>query len=393
MTAGIFQLVARGEQDDYLTGNPQISFYKYAFRRHTNFSMETKEMLFNDAVNWGSSCSAVIHHHGDLLSQMYIQIKLPRLANLIGNENASWVRYVGLSMIKKVELEIGGQVIESHTGEWIFLYHQLSLTHSKRNGYDYMVGFNVDPYEPKILYIPLSFWFCEHSGLALPLIGLSFHEVKVRIHFRPFKECVINATNEVPITQVSVLCNFVYLDVMERKQLTNLDQEFLIEQVQQSTDNATYQPIAHVDLHFLNPVKELIWVVQKSEYRSQAFKDFFNFTYKDNLSPIESAVLQINGSDRFSRLPGEYFNLVQPFQHHTAIPDNGGIHVYSFSIHPESPQPSGSLNFSKLDGAILKLKLQDDFMDEGDEIYINVYGVSYNVAVIKDGLFKVRFQL
>lgn len=393
MTAGIFQLVARGEQDEYITGNPQISFYKYAFRKHTNFAMETKEMIFNDVVSWGSHCTSIIHHHGDMLSDMFLQIKIPRLASFVGNENAAWVRYLGLAMIRKVEIEIGGQVIDSHTGEWIFIHNQLTLNHSKRNGYDYMIGFDVDPRESKVLYIPLSFWFCNHSGLALPLIALSFHEVKVRVHLRPFKECVVNATYEVPITSASVLCNYVYLDLDERKALTNLDQEYVIDQVQSSLNNATYNSTSSIDLHFSHPVKEIVWVVQKSAYRNAAVKDWFNFTYHDNLCPIESVVLQVNGAERFAKLSGEYFNLVQPYQHHTSIPDNGGICVYSFSIHPESHQASGTMNFSCVDNAILKLTYQQDYMEDGEEIYVNVYCLSYNVIHIKDGTLRLKFQL
>jgi hypothetical protein len=256
-----------------------------------------------------------------------------------------------------------------------------------------MIGFDVDPTESKVLYIPLSFWFCEHSGLSLPLIALSFHEVKIRVHFKSFKECAINASIEVPIVATTVLCNYIYLDVDERKLFKNLDQEYIIEQVQMNVNNSTTHVNAHIDLHFTNPIKEIIWVIQKDIYRTQAYKDWFNYTYKDNLVPIENIVLQVNGTDRFAKLTGEYFNLIQPYQHHTAIPDNGGICVYSFAIHPESHQSSGTMNFSRVDSAILKIKFMDDYIDDGEKIYVNIYAVGYNVIHIKDGMCKLKYNL
>lgn len=389
MTAGLLQLVAKGEQDEYLTGNPQISFYRFAFKRHTNFAMETIEILFSDLVNWGSMSTCNIPQKGDLLSNMYIQIRLPRLSSVQGNVNARWVRYVGLALIKKVELFIGGQLFDTQSGEWIYVKNQLSLDSGKRNGFDYMVGFDVDPEEERTIFVPLSFWFNNHNGMALPLVSLSFHEVKLRVHFRTFNEVTLNAQTIVPISNVSILANYVYLDIQERKYFAKDEQEYIIEYVQHDLNNQTNNLNPVVDIPFMNPVKEIIWMAQLNHSLNQ--KDWFNFTYLDNKNPTKSAVIQINGNDRFSALSGEYFNLIQTYQHHSCIPDNAGLNVYSFAIFPEAPQPSGTMNFSRVDTAKLKLEIFEDVYSYSSDVMIKLYAPTYNVLTVKAGMACLKF--
>lgn len=391
MTAGLLQLVAKGDQDEYLTGNPQITYYRYAFKRHTNFAMETAELQFSDLVNWGQMSTCLLSHKGDMLSNLYLQVRLPRLTNMAENRYAKWVQYVGLAMIKKIEITIGGQTFDSHPGEWLYIYNQLKLEQGKRNGYDYMVGFDIDPDEPKTLFIPLAFWFSQHTGLALPLVALSFHEVRLRIYFRPFRECVINAETEVPFDSVSILANYVYLDKIERMFFAKSEQEYIIEQLQYDVSNATNLLNPSIDITFVNPVKELIWIVQPASTNTIDYKDWFNFTYGNNKNPVKTTSLQINGIDRFTPLSGEYFNLIQPYQHHTNIPDNAGINMYSFALYPESPQPSGTLNFSRVDSAKLKLELMDDLFKSEKEAYIKIFGVTYNVMKIQSGMAGLKF--
>lgn len=392
MTAGILQLVAKGDQDEFLTGNPQVTFYKHAFKRHTNFAMETFDLRFNDIVEWGTMSTCTLSSKADMLSNLYLQITLPKLSSANKNLNGRWTEYVGLAMIKKVELEIGGQTIDSQTGEWLYIYNQLALDPGKRNGYDYMVGFDIDPTEEKTLYVPLTFWFNTHTGLSLPLVALQYHEVKLRIHFRTFRECTINAPIEVPLTSAVVLANYVFLDVEERKQFAKEEQEYIIEQIQCDNENTINIKSPVIDINFINPIKELVWVVQKKSHVTLENNDWFNFTFRDNRMPVKRATIQVNGTERFSPLSGEYFNLVQTYQHHTNIPDNAGICVYSFSIFPESPQPSGTMNFSRLDSARLKLDLQDDFLGNGEDALVKIYGITYNVLRIHAGMGSIKFS-
>jgi hypothetical protein len=395
MTAGILQLAATGEQDTYLTGNPQVSFYRFTYRKHTNFSMETTELQFSDITNWDTLSTCTLSQKGDMISSIYLKIQLPKLTATKGNEYARWVQYIGLAMIKKVELLIGGVPFDTYPGEWLYIYNQLALDSGKRNGYDYMVGFDIDPDEPKTLYIPLTFWFTRHTGLALPIIALPFQEVKLKVHFRPFNECAINTVSEVPLESVSVLVNYVYLDTVERKYFAKEEQEYIIETIQFNDQTSTTSLNVAIDLPFVNPIKELIWVVQLSSYTSFNYKDWFNFTYSNNKNPIKNAVLQLNGVDRFSRQSGEYFNLLQPWQHHTNIPDNAGMNVYSFAINPEDAQPTGTLNFSRVDTAILKMELMDDYYEftgePNESALVRIYAMSYNVMGIKAGMAHIKF--
>ena len=183
MGGGLMQLVAYGAQDIYLTGNPQITFFKVVYRRHTNFSMEAIEQTFSGSPDFGRKVYCTISRNGDLIHRVYLQVKLPAVTAATGSYHR-WVNYVGHALIKNVEIEIGGQRIDKHYGDWLHIWNELSQTAGKQQGYQNMVG-NVDKlYRPvgagkstpaTTLFIPLQFWFCRNPGLALPLIALQYH--------------------------------------------------------------------------------------------------------------------------------------------------------------------------------------------------------------------------
>ena len=190
MTGGLLQLVAIGVQDLYLTGNPQVSLFKVIYRRHTNFSMEAVRQSFDGPADFGKSVTARISRDGDLLGRIVLEIDLPKIESQNG-ATISWVNSVGHAMIERVELYIGELLIDRHYGEWLEIWSELALDASKRDGYNNMVS----KYEsftsitgPQTIFIPLQFWFCRNQGLALPLIALQYHEVKVIIKFRNFNE-------------------------------------------------------------------------------------------------------------------------------------------------------------------------------------------------------------
>lgn len=395
MTGSVLQLQAKGEEDEYITGNPLVSFFKYSYRKHTNFSMEPFELLFQDHVTWGKHTYCTIPRNGDLLSRAYLQIKLPKLSGTLTNNGARWVTNVGHVLIDFVEVTIGGQTIDKQTGEWMYIYNQLSSPGGKRNGLDYMIGYDVDPFEEKIIYIPLTFWFNSQNGVALPLVALQFHEIKIKVGLKNFSDVTIGATTEVPIKSLTILADYVFLDRNERLQLVNKKQEYLIDQVQINKSNSSPNILATIDLMFKNPVKELVWVVQRSDKLEPQTRDWFNFSFRNNINPVKNVVLQCNGENRLTDLPGEYFNLVQPYQHHSNIPENPGICVYSFAVQPESYQPSGSFNFSKLDHAELHVELFPDYFDNPQSSYvvadIRVYAISHNILVIENGEGGILF--
>ena len=190
------ELVAKGSQDIYLTGNPQITFFKTLYKRHTNFSIESIEQTFKGDVDFGLKTSIVLSRAGDLVSDIILEINIPEIKSTTSNsENIKWMNSLGHGIIKEIDLEIGGTVIDKQYGEWLEIWSELSLDYSKKQGYRTMIG-NLGSDEgfsgPYTLYVPLKFWFCRNIGLALPLIALQYHEVAINIKFRPFNECWIN---------------------------------------------------------------------------------------------------------------------------------------------------------------------------------------------------------
>jgi len=225
----------------------------------------------------------------------------------------------------------------------------------------------------KQLHVPLQFWFCRNPGCALPLIALQYHEVKVNLEFESFANCKSSAvsTASASLSGVSLWVDYVYLDTDERRRFAQVSHEYLIEQVQFTGDEAG-KTTASLRLNFNHPVKELVWVGTTANAG----------VYSANLS---NAKLQLNGHDRFAQRPGDYFNKVQPYQHHTNIP-SGNVHVYSFALKPEEHQPSGTCNFSRIDNATL----QQTWSSAPTKI--KVFAVNYNVLRVMSGMGGLAYS-
>lgn len=424
------QLVAYGAQDIYLTGNPQITFFKVVYKRHTNFSVEAIRQTFNGQADFGRKVTCTISRNGDMIHNMYLQVTLPALA-----DGERWTHRVGLALIKSVELEIGGQKVDKHYGDWLNIWNELSLSLDKRQGWQRMVGHEIIGYDSSnenswdtgigapqtTLYIPLEFWFCRNAGLALPLISLQYHEVKVHFEFRNLSELDRYSdpiTNSYSIVDAALWCDYIYLDTDERRRFAQASHEYLIEQLQVVEQSVSpNSSSSRVDLTFNHPVKELIWVVQLDgvvdgsgsvQYYSDNLKNlWFNYTdnfedqyyrqnnitlYSDDYSRLNnctSAKLQLNGHDRFQEREGEYFNLVQPFQHHTCTPLSKGINVYSFALRPEEHQPSGTCNFSRIDNASL---IVGHNRIGNKTAKIRVYAKNYNVLRVMSGMAGLAYS-
>ena len=366
------QLVAYGAQDIYLTGNPQITFFKVVYRRHTNFSMESIEQTFNGTVGAGKKVTATISRNGDLVGRCYIQ----HLSNAVldGNDDN-----YGHLIIDEVEVEIGGQKIDKHYGHWMEVWSELTEKSQFFTATATMAstdGKSVNSFQRMAcaggvagagvtltheVYVPLQFWFCRNPGLALPLIALQYHEVKINLTFG----------SKMNGTDASLWCDYIYLDTDERRRFAQVSHEYLIEQLQFS-NNATSK--SH-DLNLNHPVKELIWTGGMTTGSPAAFA-----------TPKTNFQLKLNGHDRFAKRPTTYFTRQQVWQHHTGngsviVPD--AIAVYSFALEPEEHQPSGTCNFSRIDNAQLKV-------DDTTPLYI--YAVNYNVLRIMSGMGGLAYS-
>ena len=474
MGGGLLQLVAYGAQDVYLTGNPQITFFKVVYRRHTNFAMEAIQQTFSGIANYGNTVYCQISRNGDLIHRTYLEVGINATADTKAGSTISYVNYLGLRLLKSVSIEIGGQQIDKHYSDWLYIWNELSLPRGKRFAYDTMVGADRDALNTAAygdsdittLYIPLEFWFCRNIGLALPLIALQYHEVKIKIEFETAAKCLYTpggtadpAVTGYNLTSPNLWVDYIYLDTDERRKFAQLSHEYLIEQLQFTGQETLNSNGSRLKLNFNHPCKELVWVAKNNALASQWYNYTFdtskntsggffatNFSttddgdnsylpiglftdsvgsnllgtsnvagasvvspnafqsylqdsyipYKDTngaqaiVNPFDTCLLQLNGNDRFNVRNGSYFNLVQPYQHHTNIPLNRGINVYSFALKPEEHQPSGTLNMSRIDTAILDVKPRT--ISGTLNANINVYAVNYNVLRILSGMGGLAYS-
>ena len=428
MGGGLMQLVAYGAQDIYLTGNPQITFFKVVYRRHTNFSMESIEQTFNGAVSLGRRITATISRNGDLIKDMWLEVTLTE-TNAADDVS---VYGVGNALVKQAEIEIGGQLIDRQYGEWMNIWTELSTTEGKRAVYDHMVGnanSTVTASSTLELDVPLQFWFNRNPGLALPLIALQYHEVKLNLDLESATNLLLATTTTFA---AKLWVDYIYLDTDERRRFAQVSHEYLIEQIQFTGDETLKDnQTKRVDLSFNHPVKELVWVAQTDNGKRGSGNgatqpcQFAAMTYTD-------AKLQLNGHDRFTARRSQYFTAVQPYKHHThgpradrplaasstatttatttAVVETGGdvgvvtatttmthaesqgqhIHVYSFALNPEEHQPSGTCNFSRIDNATLVLNSVQ--MPENANGILKVFAVNYNVLRIMSGMGGLAYS-
>jgi hypothetical protein len=431
-SGGLLQLVSIGRQDIYLTGNPQITFFKQVYRRYTNFSIETQRIAFETAADFGKLASLTIPRSGDLLGQMMLEIRLPKLdangaqtssgcsgvqtVNPVDFQNTSptysWTNGVGHAMIDYVSFQIGQQEIDRQSGEWLHIWSQLSTPYSKYAGFNEMVGFQ-EVYSqqtqpgPLHMFIPLRFWFCNNIGMSLPLIALQSTPIRIYIKFKNGYDMVYSdnlleqpcqdVVNRPYIQDITLWGDFIYLDVEERRRFTSSRHEYLIEQVQYIKRYSIAAGIQNVSipLNFNHPLKEIIWVAQQD--RMQTAHEWFNYGSRSlnqpgipSLDLIDSAVLQLDGYDRFERQSARYFRLFQPWQRHTAIP-NSFIYVYSFSLSPEASQPQGTCNASRLDSIVLAMTMNSNV--QSLPTGFTVYATNYNVLRIVAGLGGLLFTV
>jgi Large eukaryotic DNA virus major capsid protein/Major capsid protein N-terminus len=541
MGGALMQLVAYGAQDVFLTGTPEITFWKVSYRRHTNFAMESIEQTFSGQADFGRRVTCTISRNGDLCYRTYLQVTLPEINQSMNSSGvyARWLDFVGEQLIAQVEVEIGGQRIDRQYGDWMHIWNQLTMSAEQQRGYFKMIGnttqltYITDPNFAPIsgpcsanggpsqvcaprnalpettLYVPFLFWFCRNPGLALPLIALQYHEVKINLDIRPIGECLWAVTSLNPpqttssvsvttayqqsLVAASLYVDYVFLDTDERRKMAQNPHEYLFEQVQFTGDESVGSSSNKIKLNFNHPCKELIWVVQPDanvdycaslQGNSTLFRTLgaqpFNYTdsidalpnavhafggpaetdgvngfiasnglfqmpgamdgiisgpvsnqtwnYQQSASasgayvpfdaqqgtnsgsyvsdagtfvlaetaldmhcwgenPVVTAKLQLNGQDRFSEREGPYFDVVQPYQHHTRAPDTG-INVYSFALRPEEHQPSGSCNFSRIDNAVLQLVLSSGTATAK----VRVYAVNYNVLRVMSGMAGVAYS-
>ena len=421
------QLVAYGAQDIYLTGQPQITFFKSVYRRHTNFATESIRQTINGTPGFNNTVSITISRNGDLLNGVVVEYSPNNMLSGVtgfnpGNNSppSAPIAYVGAnlghSIFNRVEVEIGGQLIDRQYGTWLTIWDYLTNTNpngvqgspeqygaeptskntpTNQDGvvstlYDIM-SFNhrgTTTLEnasdsPNKAYVPLQFWFCKNPGLAVPLIALQYHEVKINLYFNGYSSILASSStitstgNE--FNGFSVYGEYVYLDTTERRQFAQNAHEYLIDQIQVNQAVTNNSPL----LTFNHPVKELIWLPTPVLVSSQ--------NQSGGSSPSSSLAsgnykITLNGTDRFTERDLTYFTRYQVNQVHTGFGSilwPNSIAVYSFALRPEEHQPSGTCNFSRIDTAIL---------DKPSNQSIDIYAVNYNILRIMSGMGGLAYS-
>jgi len=356
---GLLQLVAYGAQDVYLTGNPQITFFKVVYRRHTNFAVESIQQYFTGSTNFGKKSYCEISRNGDLITQTLLEIDIPEVKYCgdfcnFGHVEFGWVRRLGHALIEYTELEIGGSQIDKQYGDWLTIWYELTHEVGQEHGYAKMIGdipvltdistLSWDNPETNFLkpsyrlYVPLQFYFCRNNGLALPLIALQYHQVKIYVLFRPANQCYIasaafqRGAETFELDDASLWVNYVYLDTEERRRFAQVSHEYLVEQLQYTgEENIGLSNNGKFKLNFNHPTKALYWVTKLGNYQGNIFMVYEPYDWE--LARAEAArrlLLSEYDLDEFG-----YFNSVP-----VDVPGEcyvGDCGIEYIAINPASP--------------------------------------------------------
>ena len=486
MAGGLIQLVAYSKQDIFLTHDPQITFFKIVYRRHTNFTLEAIPQNFLHTPDFGKRVTCLLSKNGDLIRNIHLVIDLPNIPVFKdGITKFAWVRKIGYAIIKTVEIEIGGELIDRQYGDWLNIWHELTCTN--KSGIDKIIG-NIKELtdfsngkKSYRLMIPLKFWFNRIAGLALPIVSLQYNHVKINVELNDLDKCyILSPTNYIEVENAFVnfeqyeyliqnnifIGQFVHFDILERrlyyiKQSNNgfiagkdiigakskfiakpindaiekihkdrnrnfdcsnitikksfllveycfLDDderlrflkarhEYLIEQILYNGEETVGGLHQSFKVGFTNPCKELIWVTQLR--LAQQLNDTFNYTdsilrgkYDELLGKnmILKETILFNGQERLSMRSSGYYNYIQPYQNHSNGPSEG-INVYSFALHPENHQPSGTANLSEIENVNLKTNMKPNI--NFNTAVMRIYAIVYNIFRVSNGVSGVMFAL
>ena len=322
----VISLVAYGVQDKYISGEPEVSFFKIGWKRHTNFACETIELPL-DTIRFGGRSSVLIQRNADLINGMCLRVTTPVItSDLIGaTTKVAWVRRLGHALVRDVQIVIGGSVIDEHTGVWLDIYYELTHLDSKQKGYLELIGdspeltelsgvdSNLTGVYPVVasrdVYVPLQFWFCRNNALALPLIALSYHDVRLNFDFESINKLICwtsNSVSDAPrlsslqIVSAGLLVDYVYLDVDERRGFSQMGHSYLIEQLQYNDSltlpgNSSTVVSTSLRIDFNHPTKEIIWALKVGAFNgnsssssfinaSTSLDEFLTYTHLDDWS-------------------------------------------------------------------------------------------------------------
>lgn len=410
MGGAVLQLVSYGKQNEYLISNPSISYFKYVHKRHTNFAIESIGNNFTEQLDFGRKSSCIIGKHGDLISKMMLQITVPKLENNNpSGDTIGWTNELGHSIVRKVEFLIGGVVVDTIDGDWLDIYSNFYMDESKREGYNEMIKYSesFDNYtynNSMNLYIPLHFWFTRNLGSSLPLVALQYHDIVVNVYLRELRHCIFSQSEGQEAKNTSIInsrifCDYIFLDTKERKQFAQSEHEYLIIQHQKNENNIIKygNTSLNVDLEFNHPTKSIYWILRNKESEKMNLWGEYSLNPQrirnENLvEPLNSVEMKINGQDRFSEREAEHFRLIEPYNFGKTIPKKF-MYTYNFGVNSGNYQPSGTINFSRIDNSSMLFKFNTDTnVNKENKIDIKIFAINYNVLLIKNGMGGVKYS-
>lgn len=408
MGSGIMQLSSTGISDKYLTGNPQITFFKTIYRRHTNFAVENIKQDFMSTPSFGQTITCKIPSNGDLITKLYLEINLPELKQIQSNSTyVGWINALGHHIIDYYNIKIGGQTIDTHYSQWLDIWSEIYLNNSKQKTYNNMIlksttnlYHKINGTKQQTIFLPLNFWF-SNIGLALPLLCLKYHEVTIDVKFKNLLNLIksdkilVNPVdiNNNPIDILSSYINidYIYLDSDERKKYIHNKHEYLIEQIQ-FTGTRTIEPNSYnyqTKLDHRHNVKEIYFSLQPHNniilHTQNGNKhNIYNNNGNEIISEVE---LLLNSLSVFGKKNSLWLYSVNPFNSHSNSP-NDFLYSYSFGLEPEEQQPSGTCNFTNINDIKLNFKLKNQI---NDYIDLYIYSKNYNILRITNGTGGVAF--
>jgi len=427
------QLVAYGRQDVHLTGNPQITFFKNVFRRHTNFAMEPKQLYFDKPIRLANIDGVNVYtvkilKEADLVGGINLEVKVTGSVSSGASNPGYTVNHFGNAIIKEARLKIGGAIIDTHFSEWRQIYQELydstntdhyNESDATGGGRGIVFG-NADIYNinnrvngdtplffandnmsySKIIHIPMRFWFNNSIGNVLPILALTNHEVLLELVFED--KTILDGSVTISDIDIKVYGDYYYLDVEEKRKFSQSSHEYLIEQVRRiktvttSSTKSTYElEDTTIDLDFYNPVKYLTWVVvnpsNSGDYKGMGpcyFTSLCSNSHDGNDGNDGNVKIQFNGEDRLTTHPMSYFTrlLMKTYRERGNIPNLDRIGIYSFAINPLDPNPSGTCNFSKILDKDIVISIANNTVAKIKGKELQIYAVNYNIFRINGGM-------
>lgn len=406
MTGSLLVLSANSVgQETYLTGNPQITFFKSVYKKYSNYAKNIQKIPIT-SIKLGQETTIPININGSLISNMYLHLNIPELIST--NNNETWKGYVnaiGYNIIEKIELKIGGTTIDKIDSQWLDIYNELYNQKS-----DCLVGkFNSDlslqeNSSAQRVYIPLPFWFTKNPGLAFPICALTHHEMQLIVKFRSLNEIVKSNISNLSVSPITLMgdliVNYIQLDNDEEIKFKKMDHEYLIEQLNIETHSITNTTTnTFVNLDRKHPIKELIWIILDNINHTQNIKTGNNWlSYTSNtcnfLDTFKTASISLEGNKLIEEMYSDYYRNITPYEVYNYIPRKH-IYSYSFSLTPtNNVQPSGACNFSNLTTKKIEFNFETNSNKSGSPCNgnIKIYLVNYNIITIKNGIFSQLYS-